>query len=984
MKKRNKLFIYSCASILSLSILGFVLFVNKSFNSVLAEHTEHSGYHYQAKSATESESGWQEYWVCCECHQSFLAEPNGTFVDQEASNMVGGQPGPDHIAYVPKTIGDSKLLVVSDVHVTEDTNTQNHLRKTLQFVKNNDFDVVLFNGDLISVDDDVSYTRVDGIFEEVFGSVAVDDRPDFLFNMGNHEFYPTTACMHEETDYPVQQAHFFSFANKWMKTPITDNIYTRTIKGINYIIACPGPESMDGDNYLAAIGGYSSQDFADLKTYLDAATVNDQPVILGTHHPLGYTYGGSNYGMPSNSVVNSFKSLLANYPSIIHFTSHTHFSSLHERDLDQTNYTSVNVGMHCYGKYVSACEKDEFGESINYSNIESRRIVNDSQSQSQYGVTHFGINVNFADVISISRMNLATGTVYAHGTWTIPYGINKENMHDKFYYEAGERTGADMEFPTNTTLNATADVGYSSATIHVAFPDVTNYWGVEGYKVEVVGSTDLIAKRVWWQSMFWADLGHATSYSFDISGVKLDSDYTVNVYPMDFFGHYGEPISQTIHTSAERTSEDELELLSNDLFYKCDIHETSFNREGYSYDNKCTDTASVESGYSYKLSCDERGDGWPFITYELPESYDLSNSAISVDVKFLSSYRWFSIFLYDSNGTKVLNETGTDVSADSWSRQTLTKTKLQSQICEGKTLEDVKFIRFCVNFNNYSGTSQSVIFDNLAFEEISGYDFENITSSKTIEFSKIGADPIEDTANSNKAITFYTKTTTAFTFCLVASTGDRITSKNMIITIGDGTNPTITDVADGGWLITSVGNGVYYVCVRAGSITSNGSFGHMDAYSINFRERLPVTVANLAIKDYEAPAPSYHFDTYSSNTTIEFSKIGADPIEDTANSDKCITFYTKTTTAFTFCLVASTGDRITSKNMIITIGDGTNPTVTDVASGGWTIESVGDGVYFVSIRAGSITSNGSFGHMDAYSINFRERLPVTVANLAIV
>lgn len=46
-------------------------------NSVLtlASECDHEGNHYEKREASQSSSGTKEYWVCCKCHQHFLAQP---------------------------------------------------------------------------------------------------------------------------------------------------------------------------------------------------------------------------------------------------------------------------------------------------------------------------------------------------------------------------------------------------------------------------------------------------------------------------------------------------------------------------------------------------------------------------------------------------------------------------------------------------------------------------------------------------------------------------------------------------------------------------------------------------------------------------------------------------------------------------------------------------------------------------------------------
>lgn len=99
MKKRT-FFLLTCASVLSIACASLAAVNVKGVLPTFGEHTTHSGNHYAAKAPTAAESGYKEFWVCCECHESFLAKPEGTFDDADATTMVGGV-GAEHIAYLP-------------------------------------------------------------------------------------------------------------------------------------------------------------------------------------------------------------------------------------------------------------------------------------------------------------------------------------------------------------------------------------------------------------------------------------------------------------------------------------------------------------------------------------------------------------------------------------------------------------------------------------------------------------------------------------------------------------------------------------------------------------------------------------------------------------------------------------------------------------------------------------------------------------------
>ena len=447
----------------------------------------------------------------------------------------------------------NSVLIVGDVHLGKEEVCKTNLIKTLQYVKNNErIKVVLFNGDTVDVATEANYALLNECFETVFGSVPKADRPEFLFNMGNHEFYPTVNCDLNETVYEREFGLFRTFANKWMSEPIgeNENVYIRTVGGISYIVAFPG------NSQYASCGEYLSADFYALQAFLSEATSDNRPCVVATHWPWGYTYGGASYGMANGYIVDQIIELFKNYPSIINVTSHTHYSDLHERDLDQTYYTTVNVGTHCLGKHVNGVEKDENGDLVTYKNLKGRGVDSsaDPVAYSIYwsGAVHFGIGIEFGDEnVTVKRINIGTGDDYAHGSWTLPYGITKDNLHDKFYYEAGERTSEPLEFAQGTLLDARmVSAGTQYATVSCSFTDVERYYAVEGYKIEIF-SEDQLVYKTWWQSLFWADIGAKSSYSVTITDVPVAESYTVKVYPMDFFGHYWEPLTDAVgnHTS---------------------------------------------------------------------------------------------------------------------------------------------------------------------------------------------------------------------------------------------------------------------------------------------------------------------------------------------------------------------------------------------------------------------------------------------------
>ena len=455
-----------------------------------------------------------------------------------------------------------KLLVVSDVHVSEsDQNSKKHLKNTLNYALNNEIDAIIFDGDTPNLGREIDYNALDGVFTEIYESPKKEGLPRLIFNMGNHEFYPTANCAHEETNYDREFGYFKAFAEKWGET-INDNVFMRDVNGIRCVFVFPSADrsyiqNVDtiynhaGDTvYLAAMGGYSQNDINKVKAQFDDIIQSgyDKSIIFCTHHPLGQTYGSTLYGMDSAADL-AFNEMLKDYPMIVHLSGHTHFSGLHERSISQTNYTSIQIGTHTYGKYVSDVDYDEDGHFLMYENITGKRYNDyDPQAKDHHGETNFGTLLSFNGLnMVVNQVYLSTGEIYSHSAWTIPYGITKENKNSKFLYK-NDRRGEQLFFDQNSDINVVINNGKLTS---LSFSDVEQYWACEGYIIEIKNNSDEIVRRVLWSSLFWLGAKEKQTYNIPLSQmgdqIPVSSGYSVSIRGINFFGYFSNVLSKTIN-----------------------------------------------------------------------------------------------------------------------------------------------------------------------------------------------------------------------------------------------------------------------------------------------------------------------------------------------------------------------------------------------------------------------------------------------------
>ena len=562
----------------------------------------------------------------------------------------------------------SKAIVLSDVHIAAERvfpKCRERLKNTLVYARDNDIDAIIFNGDTVNSATAENYGYLEGVFNDVFGSVAKEDRPIFIFGMGNHEFYPSDRCASEETEYDREVARFKEFVGKWAE-PIEDNVYVRQVKGVNYVLAYPSAK----ETYAAPGGAFNRSDIDKIKAKFDAVieSGNDKPIVFITHWPLGETYGGEvKIGGEGKELL---EGLLKDYPQVIHLTGHTHYTSLHERAFAQNDWTSINVGPYADGDYVSGIEADEQGRALRYDNITKERFnENDlvSKKISSAREHYFGLFFDFTDTqLNVGRMDFSEGVYYEHGSWNIPYGITKENKRDKFYYEDGERAGETLHFGDDTGFKAEIVNG---EVVGVSFKDVDEYWACEGYEILVGDSEGNALKRVLWMSRFWAGLKEKSFYEVPLSGIEIKDEYTFRLRAIDFFGKYSEPcgdeieIQQATEThphkatfspgTAFRKDFESKEYLTVTFDYKLQLgnkfyvaligNNWSTNYYGYF----CFDDNGETTDYS-GVTCHKGEDGYVSVTINLDQATKMTGTAERV-------IKSFYIHPNDSNATVYLD-----------------------------------------------------------------------------------------------------------------------------------------------------------------------------------------------------------------------------------------------------------------------------------------------------------------------------------------
>ncbi len=153
---------------------------------------------------------------------------------------------------------------------------------------------------------------------------------------------------------------------------------------------------------------------------------NTKPIFVTTHFPPYDTvYGSKEWG---DSLLNGY---FKEYPQIINFSGHSHFSLIDERSIYQKDYTAIQTQSLSYIELEKSKDNgsiliDEFDDAMISTN-NSMRLICD-------------VNDN---AIVIKRISFEKNEFYGDD-WIIDLPINKNNF--KYLYEVMEKKSIKPEF----------------------------------------------------------------------------------------------------------------------------------------------------------------------------------------------------------------------------------------------------------------------------------------------------------------------------------------------------------------------------------------------------------------------------------------------------------------------------------------------------------------------------------------------------------
>ena len=342
-----------------------------------------------------------------------------------------------------------KIALLSDSHIDIynplKTPFIKTLKQSLQTIKNQKVDIIIFAGDLVDTASKESFLLWKKIYHEIFPLNS--SSPILLLIMGNHDYYLNnnnyylsinqTRTLFEETFNQKFQDHYL-------------------INDFHFILW----GNIDDEN-----NNKSKCNFNWVKYEIEKIIKNDKneeknfPIFVITHFPPLNTTHQSNFW--GNKYINLG---LNNYNNIINLCGHSHSSLIDERAIDQFNFTVINsqsTSRVCTEKSENGyIAKDEFGnDNISYKNymgvilflkkgfIEVKRIfLDDNSFYNKFWVIPFPIfhyNFNY----TFNRVKFRNKPFFDQD---LNVSIYKKN--DKYYIKFKQAIHEDFVYGYNITF----------------------------------------------------------------------------------------------------------------------------------------------------------------------------------------------------------------------------------------------------------------------------------------------------------------------------------------------------------------------------------------------------------------------------------------------------------------------------------------------------------------------------------------------------
>lgn len=426
------------------------------------------------------------------------------------------------------------------------------LEQHLKYIKSQDIDVVLMNGDITNQANEYYYAYFNSIVEKVYGSDKTK-WPEFVYGMGNHEWWagiteedPRTGTAGNYS-LPEGKINAVQLFNENARID-SDNLVKRSTQKYAENVSDTLPsyyKVINGTPFLVISGVNANGIITDsleteIKGWINEIEQLDSvkaggPIFVEYHYPLSFSM---THGQGSIESTAKFESLFEDIPNAIVFTGDTHFPGNNERSINQKDFTTINIGSSSYSRMV-----DESAVICSdYENVTGGiKTSKGDKPQGNVGFDNaYTPNIQIVEILSnnttkIDRfMTNNDGSARKVGeTWTIPatksvsdFKYTDARFQDKnaakaLYGKEGVSWEAEdkVEFGVNKNAHQ----------MTVQFKDPIEYHYVEHYQIKV---NDVVHDFV---SDYYKYPEQREDNYYVIDNLPESETYNVEVTAYDFF-----------------------------------------------------------------------------------------------------------------------------------------------------------------------------------------------------------------------------------------------------------------------------------------------------------------------------------------------------------------------------------------------------------------------------------------------------------------
>ncbi|MGN0521058.1 MAG: metallophosphoesterase family protein [Eubacterium sp.] len=412
-----------------------------------------------------------------------------------------------------KTVGDGKTLtvgVLSDTQLPnkEPENGENkykeNTRKALEFMKEQNVDVVLFAGDFTDLASHYSYASYTEVFNDVFG----EDKPETVYIMGNHDnWYPT--------DYQSVAPKERLYKECIGESPWVHKV----INGFHFIGVSPD-NTQNTNGYTKKTLEWMDEQIA----LAEKDTPQGNPIFVVTHHsPQNTVYGSDDWYDPG------IDGVLSKYENVVSISGHSHYSMLDERSIYQNNYTAFQTQSMAYIELESG-KFDAFKEGMS--------TIPQGDSLYPYAMI---MRVG-EDKTTIERWNVYDKTEEkSDNRWTLNYPLEKSNFTYEYYDRLHQTTPPSFDASVVKYDPAVKSLNDESVTLPgISFKAAEDDDLVQSYEINLKKSTGESYTYTVFSDFYLGKVHMSEEFGVALDKALEAGTYDVTVYAIDSFGHYSE------------------------------------------------------------------------------------------------------------------------------------------------------------------------------------------------------------------------------------------------------------------------------------------------------------------------------------------------------------------------------------------------------------------------------------------------------------